>query len=150
MWRLTFSTSLTTDHTVELGSPGSKGRVGGGYGGFFWRFPRCEDVDVFTSTAQGEQAVHGSVAPWVAWSADFGAGPGISGPATVVVTSADAVQHGEPWFVRVSGYPGLGSALAWDRPLALSPEQPLERRFDIWVADGRLDPAAVAEITGDR
>ena len=144
LWRLTFSTSLTADHQVELGSPGSKGRVGGGYGGFFWRFPRCEDVDVFTPTARGEEAVHGTVAPWVAWSADFGAGPGTSGPATVVVASADSAGHAEPWFVRVSGYPGLGSALAWDRPLTLSPGQPLERRFDIWVADGRLDPDAVA------
>ena len=149
LWRLTFSTSLTAEDQVELGSPGSKGRVGGGYGGFFWRFPRCEGVDVFTPTARGEEAVHGTVAPWVAWSADFGAGPGISGPATVVVASADAAGHAEPWFVRVSGYPGLGSALAWDRPLTLSPGQSLERRFDIWVADGRLDSDAVTrEITG--
>ena len=78
-------------------------------------------MDVFTPTARGEEAVHGTVAPWVAWSADFGAGPGISGPATVVVASADAAGHAEPWFVRVSGYPGLGSALAWDRPLTLGP-----------------------------
>ena len=150
LWRLTFTSSLTADRPVELGSPGSKGRVGGGYGGFFWRFPRCEDVDVFTPTAQGEQAVHGTVAPWVAWSADFGAGPGISGPATIVVASAEAAQQGEPWFVRVSGYPGLGSALAWDRPLVLSPGQPLERRFDIWVADGRFDSDAVVREMGDR
>jgi hypothetical protein len=93
--------------------------------------------------------VHGSVAPWVAWSADFGAGPGASGPATIIVASADAVRNAEPWFVRVSSYPGLGSALAWDRPLQLSPGQPLERRFDIWVADGRLDfDGVVAAIGG--
>ena len=101
-------------------------------------------MDVFTPTAQGEEAVHGTVAPWVAWSADFGAGPGISGPATVVVASSDAAGHAAPWFVRVSGYPGLGSALAWDRPLTLNPGQSFERRFDIWVADGRLDSVAVA------
>ena len=118
--------------------------MGGGYGGFFWRFPRCEGVQVFTSTARGEQAVHGTVARWVAWSADFGAGPGISGPATVIVASADATSHAEPWFVRVSDYPGLGSALIWDRALTLAPGQSLERRFDIWVADGRLDSDAVA------
>ncbi len=144
LWRLTFTTTLTAADQVELGSPGSKGRVGGGYGGFFWRFPRCEGVHVFTPTARGEQAVHGTVAPWVAWSADFGAGPGISGPATVIVASADATSHAEPWFVRVSDYPGLGSALAWDRALTLAPGQSLERRFDIWVADGRLDSDAVA------
>jgi predicted dehydrogenase len=148
LWRLTFTSTLTAERPVELGSPGSKGRVGGGYGGFFWRLPRCEDVDVFTLEARGEAAVHGSVAPWVAWSADFGAGPGTSGPATIIVASADAVRNAEPWFVRVSGYPGLGSALAWDRPLRLSPGQPLERRFDIWVAYGRLDSDGVVAAIG--
>ena len=146
LWRLRFTSSLTADHPVELGSPGSKGRVGGGYGGFFWRFAACYDVEVFTPTDRGEQAIHGSVAPWVAWSADFGAGPGTSGPATVVVRSADAARHAEPWFVRVSGYPGLGSALAWDRPLALTPGETLERRFHILVADGRLDSDEVAAM----
>ncbi|MBA2555210.1 MAG: PmoA family protein, partial [Geodermatophilaceae bacterium] len=141
LWRLTFATSLTAD---ELQSPGSNGRLGGGCGGFFWRFPSCEDVDVFTATARGEHAAHGTVAPWVAWSADFFAGPGTSGPATIVVASANAVCHDEHWFVRVSDYPGLGSALAWDRPIVLSPGQPLERRYEILVADGRLDAEAVA------
>ena len=143
-WRLTFVSSLTADDRVELGSPGSKGRAGGGYGGFFWRFPACEDVDVFTPAASGEQGVHGTVAPWVAWSADFAAGPGVSGPATIVVAAVDAARHDEPWFVRVSSYPGLGSALAWDRPVVLNPGQSLERRFDILVVDGRLDSDAVA------
>jgi hypothetical protein len=150
VWKLSFATALTADHDVTLGSPGSKGRAGGGYGGFFWRLPACEDVDVFTATARGEQAVHGTVAPWLAWSADFAAGPGISGPATLVVTGTAAVRHGEPWFVRVSGYPGLGSALAWDRPQVLGAGQTLERRFDILVADGRLDRDAVAAMVADR
>ena len=150
VWRLSFTSSLTADHPVELGSPGSKGRVGGGYGGFFWRFPACDDVEVFTPTERGEPAVHGSVAPWVTWSADFAAGPGTSGPATVVVRSADAARHAEPWFVRVSGYPGLGSALAWDRPLVLTPGDTLERRFDILVVDGRLDSDEVAAIVDNQ
>ena len=144
LWRLTFDSALTSDHPVQLGSPGSKGRVGGGYGGFFWRFPRCEGVVVFSPSAQGEDAVHGTVAPWVAWSADFGAGPGTSGTATVIIASADAVAHAEPWFVRAESYPGIGSALAWDRAVELAPGQTLTRRFDILVADGRLDADGVA------
>ncbi len=145
-WRLDFATSLTAEHGATIESPGSKGRVGGGYGGFFWRFPACEDVDVFTSSARGEEAVHGSVAPWVAWSADFAAGPGLSGPATVVVRGLEAERLGEPWFVRVAGYPGLGSALAWDRPLVLAPGQTLERRFEVVVADGHLDAEEVVTL----
>ena len=76
---------------AELGSPGSKGRIGGGYGGFFWRFPACDNVEVFTAEATGEEKSTGSVAPWIGWSADFAAGPGISGPATIVIASPDAL-----------------------------------------------------------
>ena len=105
-WKLTFETALSADSHAELNSPGSKGRIGGGYGGFFWRFPACEDVEVFTSAARGEDEVHGSVAPWVAWSADFAAGPGVSGPATIVIRAPDASAAGEPWFVRVQQLSG--------------------------------------------
>ena len=141
-WKLIFETALSADSHAELNSPGSKGRIGGGYGGFFWRFPACGNVEVFTATARGEDEVHGSVAPWVAWSADFAAGPGVSGPATIVIRAADASAAGEPWFVRVSTYPGLGSALAWDRPKLLATGQVLRRCFHVAIADGRL---AVAE-----
>ncbi len=137
-WRLTFESSLRADAGAKLGSPGSKGRVGGGYGGFFWRFPACESVEVFTDHARGELEVHGTVAPWVAWSADFAAGPGVSGSATIVIVAPGAAEAGEPWFVRVDDYPGIGSALAWDRPVILAPEAVLGRRFDVAIADGRL------------
>ncbi len=143
-WKLTFESRLWADAGAEIGSPGSKGRVGGGYGGFFWRFPACDNVEVFTAEATGEDSVHGSVAPWLGWSADFAAGPGVSGPATIIVASPDAFAAGEPWFVRVRDYPGLGSALAWDRPVILAPDAVLERRFTAVIADGRL---AVPETT---
>ena len=143
-WRLTFASALRSENGAVLNSPGSKGRVGGGYGGFFWRFPACANVDVFTSDARGEDEVHGRVAPWLAWAADFAAGPGLGGPATIVLVAMDAEAAGEPWFVRVGGYPGLGSSLAWDRPVVLAGDDVLSRRFDIAIADGRLDrePAA--------
>lgn len=147
-WKLSFQFTLTAEAPATLNSPGSKGRVGGGYGGFAWRFPECDDVAVFTAGAAGEDEVHGRVAPWLAWSADFAAGPGRSGPATVVVTSAEAAAAGEPWFVRVRDYPGIGSALAWDRPVVLQPGERLSRRFDIAIADGR-HPEAQATTLSD-
>jgi hypothetical protein len=137
-WRLHFESELRADHGATLGSPGSKGRPDGGYGGFFWRFPSCNSVEVFTAEAQGEDEVQGAISPWVAWSANFTAGPGASGPATIVVASPDSAGAKEPWFVRVRSYPGLGSALAWDRPLRLEPGQVLRRRFEVAVAVGRL------------
>jgi predicted dehydrogenase len=153
-WRLIFESRLRADVDAQLNSPGSKGRIGGGYGGFFWRFPDCDNVEVFTDQARGEDEIHGSLAPWVAWSADFAAGPGVSGPATIVIAAPDAAAAGEPWFVRVRNYPGLGSALAWDSPASLAAGDVLRRRFDVAIADGRLTEAEtrelVAEVTASR
>ncbi len=137
VWQLSWESALSADRPVELGSPGSKGRAAAGYGGFFWRFASCRQVEVHTAEARGEADVNGTVAPWIAWSADFTAGPGCCGPATVVVAAPEAASAGEPWFVRVEGYPGLGSALAWDRARLLEPGRPLVRRFDVAIADGR-------------
>jgi predicted dehydrogenase len=140
-WWLTFESVLTADNGATINSPGSKGRPDGGYGGFFWRFPACQDIDVFSAEARGDSAVHGRVAPWVAWSAHFTAGPGVSGPATIVLAGPGSAAAGEPWFVRVREYPGIGSALAWDHPVVLEPGGVIDRRFDIAIADGRLTEA---------
>ncbi|MBP2415193.1 DUF6807 family protein [Microlunatus capsulatus] len=148
-WQLHWGSVLRAGTGATLGSPGSKGRPDGGYGGFFWRFPACADVDVLTGDARGEDAVQGRVCPWVAFSADFTAGPGVSGPATVVVASPSAADAGDPWFVRVRDYPGLGSALAWQDPVVLPPGGELARRFDVAVVDGRLSPDAAAEVAAD-
>ena len=148
-WRLIFESSLHADAGATLGSPGSKGRTGGGYGGFFFRFPACDNVEVFTDQAQGEDEVHGTVAAWLAWSADFAAGPGISGPATIVIAAPGAAEAAEPWFVRVRDYPGVGSALAWDRPVILAPGAELRRRFDVAIADGRLTEAQTRALAAE-
>nr|BFE82466.1 hypothetical protein GCM10020093_050670 [Planobispora longispora] len=60
---------------------------------------------------------------------------------SLVFVQAGAV---DPWFVRVAEYPGVGPALAWDRPLAVA--DTLRRRVVTVVADGRLDRAAAAKL----
>lgn len=136
---LRFRLSPAGNRPVQLGSPGANGRAGGGYGGFFWRLPACTDADVFTAAAAGEDAVHGSVSPWLAFSAEFA-----GRPATLVL------RHGgpsaDPWFVRVSGYPGVGLAPAWDAPVTTGPEAPLERAVHVLVVDGRLDATGVQAL----
>lgn len=153
-WRLSFESTLSAEVPIEIGSPGSKGREAAGYGGFFWRFPSCADVDVCTAQARGEAAVNGSVAPWVAWTGDFLAGPGVCGPATIVVAASESAAAQEPWFVRVESYPGLGSALAWDHPRLLAAGDALTRGFQVGIVDGRLTEVEIAalasELTGDR
>jgi hypothetical protein len=53
-------------------------------------------------------------------------------------------SDGDPWFVRVEHYPGVGQALAWDRPLVV--EDTLTRRVVTAVVDGRLDAAAASAL----
>ncbi|MFG1698531.1 DUF6807 family protein [Nonomuraea sp. NPDC049309] len=127
-WALDFAFTLTnlTGEPLKIESSATKGRAGAGYGGFFWRAPGTSARRV---TLPGdEQAVHGSREPWIAMSGTTPEGRDW----TLVFVQAD----GDPWFVRVAEYPGVGQALAWDTPLTF--EHTLSRRVVTVVADGRL------------
>ncbi|WP_026546515.1 DUF6807 family protein [Paenarthrobacter nicotinovorans] len=142
-WRLDITTELTAVVDVSLGSPGSHGAAGSGYGGFFWRLPANADSRVFSSTAVGEHAVHGSVTPWLAWSGEFD-----GGPATLVFGAPS--ESPDPWFVRCSGYPAVGSALAWDTAVELAENQSLSRSVTVWISDGTLDMAGIEDLVAAR
>ena len=142
-WELVLVTTLTntTARPLRLASPAANGRDGAGYGGLFWRLPPGAAPRVRTPTAEGEQATHGSVAPWLAWS-----DPGTTGAVafTLVFAPADEDTGADPWFVRVGDYPGVGSQLAARTPLVLAPGAALTRGLRTLVADGLLDDAAAA------
>lgn len=121
--------------TVTLGSPGSNGREAGGYGGFFWRLPRTDELAIRTPDAAGEADVHGTVADWLAVSLANGADT-----ATIVLMPTDPVTATDKWFVRASGYPGIGSSLAWDQPVEVARSRPVRRGFRAVIADGRWEP----------
>ncbi|NNC12792.1 Gfo/Idh/MocA family oxidoreductase [Planctomonas sp. JC2975] len=146
-WALTVDVGLTPagGDTVELGSPGSKGRENAGYGGFFWRLPDCADVSVFTADATGEQAVNGAVSPWLAWSARFAAGPDHNGAASIVLSGGDETTAADPWFVRLADYPGIGSAIAWDSRTPV-PADGLRRTYRAAIVDGALSPIEAATV----
>lgn len=146
-WRFYFRTDLrAVDQPVSLGSPGSNGRIGGGYGGFFWRLPRCTNVNIFSANAEGEDAIHGSTSPWIAWSARFEARPGVCGPATLVFAPADDRSGKDPWVVRCAGYPGVGSAVAWEDREEISDGTAISRSFMVAVIDGALDKEQCAKV----
>jgi Methane oxygenase PmoA len=129
---------------LALGSPATNGRVGAGYGGLFWRLPRSSSPPrVFTASAGGEAAVHGSTAPWLAWVADAGEP---AKPFTVALanTSPPGKGQADPWFVRVESYPGMCSALAFEQPAPLAEDGVLARRFRALIVDVALDPGTVA------
>jgi predicted dehydrogenase len=138
-WRLDLETELTAVVRASLGGPGSNGAAGSGYGGFFWRLPPCTDVNVFTAEQSGELGVHGSVSPWLAWTADFA-----EGPASLVLAAPP--QSADPWFVRAADYPGIGSALAWERAVVLEAGASVTRTFTVWVCDGKLNAAEAAAL----
>ena len=138
-WLLDLSTTLrnATDAPLQLGSPATNGRPGAGYGGLFWRLPATGAAQVLSADAEGEDAVHGSVSPWVAYRTD--------GPAawTVALAGRDDATRADPWFVRVADYPGLGSQLAAEEPVRLGPGGTATRAFLAVVADGTLTAADV-------
>jgi hypothetical protein len=122
-----------------VGSPATNGRPGAAYGGFFWRAPKeAAAPQVFTAGAEGEEAVHGRRADWLALA---GAGW------TLVFAGATDDTRTDPWFVRTAEYPGVGSSLASAQRLPIAPGDTVVRRIVTVVADGRLgrdDAAALA------
>lgn len=141
-WHFRTSTTLTAgDEPLTLGSPGTHGREGGGYGGFAWRFPAVSGAVVRTADAAGEDAVHGSTSEWIAFSGRFS-----GGDATVVLAAADARTRADPWFARVAAYPGIGSALAWRTPVELASAESLTISLRGLVADGRLSDEEIVSL----
>jgi hypothetical protein len=139
-WRLDIQTRLTAVVDVSLGSPGSMA-------------PRAAATAASSGDSlsippprlhlhsRGEPAVHGSVAPWLAWTGEFD-----GGPATLV--------FGAPQSRRTRGscdaasYPAVGSALAWDTAVELAEGESLTRTNTVWISDGALDVATIEGLVG--
>ncbi|WTX30432.1 PmoA family protein [Streptomyces sp. NBC_00658] len=139
-WALDFTFSLTntTPDALSLGSPATNGRPGAAYGGFFWRARKeAEAPVVFTAGTEGEDAVHGSRADWV----------GLAGTGwTLVFAGATETTRRDPWFVRTTEYPGVGSSLAHDERLPVAAGKTVVRRIVTVVADGRLERGEAAAL----
>ncbi|MBL3667299.1 PmoA family protein [Streptomyces sp. M2CJ-2] len=139
-WALDFTFSLTnaTGLPLSIGSPATNGRPGAAYGGFFWRARKeATAPDAFTASAEGEAAVHGRRADWLA----------LAGARwTLVFAGATGPTRRDPWFVRTAEYPGVGSSLAHDERLPVPPGETVVRRVVTVVADGRLGRDATAAL----
>ncbi|MER5754682.1 PmoA family protein [Streptomyces sp. NPDC002088] len=139
-WALDFTFSLTnvTPDPLSIGSPATNGRLGAAYGGYFWR-ARKEDrpPDVFTADTEGEADVHGTRADWLA----------LAGATwTLVFAGATDATRRDPWFVRATEYPGVGSSLASEERLTIEAGDTAVRRVVTVVADGRLGRDAAAAL----
>ncbi|UUU34817.1 PmoA family protein [Streptomyces sp. CA-210063] len=139
-WALDFTFSLTntTGEPVSIGSPATNGRPGAAYGGFFWRARKEATAPrVLTAEAEGEAAVHGSRADWLAL---------VGGDWTLVFAGATDTTRRDPWFVRADEYPGVGSSLAPTERVPIEPGETLVRRVVTVVADGALDRGEAAAL----
>ncbi|MGY0487295.1 DUF6807 domain-containing protein [Streptomyces sp. WG-D5] len=135
---LTFSLTNPSGDELTIGSPATNGRPGAAYGGFFWRAPKeAAPPAVFTADAEGESAVHGRRADWLAMAGERW---------TLVFAGATAETRRDPWFVRADEYPGVGSSLACDTRLTVGAGATAVRRVVTVVADGALDRARAATL----
>lgn len=141
-WRLRFRSVLTapSSRSIALRSPETNGRPGAGYGGFFWR-SSFTDPQVVTASGGDEQAAHGGHDDWVALVGNVEGG---RTPCTLVFSR---VQGEDPWFVRASEYPAIGTSLARRRPLVIPAGTGVARAVDVLVADGALATEEMRSLT---
>ncbi|GAA4682720.1 PmoA family protein [Phytohabitans rumicis] len=139
-WSLSIHTEVTnaTGRPLPIRSPAAHGRVGAGYGGFFWRGPAVKgSTRVFSAAGADVRAVHGATAAWVAVAGDDW---------TMLFVPGDETTARDRWFVRARDYLGVGSSLTWDQPLVLDPDETITRRMIAVVVDGDLPFAAAAAL----
>jgi hypothetical protein len=65
---------------------------------------------------------------------------------TLVFAGATAATRRDPWFVRTTEYPGVGSSLAHTERLPIPPGETAVRRVVTVVADGALGRIEAAAL----
>lgn len=130
-WALSWHSRMSAD-TADLtfGSPATRGRVGAGYGGLFWRV----SGDQLPTTAQvdGGGEPLGSTSPWLLLTQDRP-----TGPVSLLLTQPHTQVL--PWFVRTSGYVGAGPAVAWQTPRHLAHGEQLDLHLTGALLDREID-----------
>lgn len=140
-WRLRWRSDLHAPHAdAVVESPATAGRRGAGYGGVFWRLGPASRTAVLAAHGEGEEAVHGSISPWVAFVQH-------RGPRVSTLLLAQRPDHVLPWFLRASDYVGAGPALAWDTPLTIARGETATTELAALLTDTALTPEQAATTT---
>ena len=130
-WALSWHSRLVADATdLTFGSPATRGRVGAGYGGVFWRV----SGDQLPTTAQvdGGGEPLGSSSPWLLLTQERPTG-------TVSLLLAQPPGRVLPWFVRTTGYVGAGPAVAWESHRHLAQGEHLDLHLTGVLFDRGID-----------
>jgi hypothetical protein len=145
-WALLFETTMLNVHRAALtiGSPGTEGRAGAGYGGLFWRGPAEFRGGAVIAPGGPDAGQMGWRGPWLG----FAGGEAQPGPAATLVFREDPGNAGYPgaWFVRREPYACLCPAPFFDAERTVPPGAALTLRYQVAVADGGLSVAACSDL----
>lgn len=146
-WALTWSSSIVnvSGEPIVLGSPTTEGRENAGYGGLFWRGPRSFTGGLVAGAdgTTGEE-VRGTRGAWAGFS---GRHDGADGASTVVFVDRTPEQGLDTrWFVRADPFACLNPAHFFDRERVWAPDETLDLRYAVVIADGGSEPGRMAEL----
>lgn len=142
-WGLHWRSSLMADaEPLHLTSPATRGRVGAGYSGLFWRLPDADETRILVAQGQGEGLAHGSTGEVLVVQRRHGRAW------TSLVLAQDSEVQGrvDPWFVRSSDYVGVGPSLAWDREREVGRGEVLEIAVRMALLDRRVHVEEVPQL----
>ena len=91
-------------------------------------------------------AVSSGDCPDARTSARFEGRSEATGDATLVVVPGDTISGADPWIARLTAYPGIGSAIAWEKRVSIPANETISRGFRIGLFDGRLDRERMAAV----
>ncbi|WP_114855788.1 DUF6807 family protein [Brachybacterium sp. YJGR34] len=137
-WGLTWRSRLRADATaLTISSPATRGRLGAGYGGLFWRLPGADETRILVEEGRGEPFAHGSTSPFIVVQRRHGN----DWTSLVLVQDEQGQGRIDPWFVRASDYIGIGTSFAWEAPR----EIPRGEQLEVVVRAAVFDHPVIAD-----
>jgi Family of unknown function (DUF6807) len=135
-WMLDFGTELRNIRGEELlfGSPTTAGRPNAGYTGLFWRGPRgWTGGQIFTADGGGGPETMGQESPWLAYT---GQHDEVDGGGTLLVFAGHSTAPVPlKWFVRNDPFPAVNPSPAFDKEIALGPEESFQLTHRVVIAN---------------
>ncbi|KQO97044.1 PmoA family protein [Leifsonia sp. Leaf264] len=146
-WVLVFETVMrnTSEATISIGSPTTKGRENAGYGGLFWRGPRSfTGGTVRTPLGDGGDELRGSRLEWMGFT---GRQDGSGGTSTlVIVDDTENPRHPPQWFARSEEFACLCPAPFFSEELEFGAGESLRFRYAVVIADGYGEEGGAARL----
>ncbi len=140
--QLGFSLKNVSGRPLEFSSPTVKGRPQAGYGGLFWRGPRCfDDGKLLASDDRSGPELMGECSPWLAFVGRHD--QTLAHSTLVFADDAHNLRHPTKWFVRNTPIACASAAFMFDQAYTLPVDETLTLRYQVLIADGAWDAAQI-------